>query len=117
MFFRIITKKEKKTIAEKAIFADTFLKRFKGLMFDKKMEGYDALVIKPCKSIHTCFMKYSIDVVFLNEKFQIVKIKRNMRPWKMTPFYFSSTQVVEFENGRIDQELKEGDELELICIN
>ena len=117
MFFKIIVKSNRRTVAEKAILADSFFKRLKGLMFEKKMDGHDALIIKPCNSIHTFFMNYSIDVIFLNQKLKIIKIKRKMQPWKISPVYFSATQVIELEGGRIDNRLKEGDELELICTN
>ena len=115
MFFRIRVKSNGRIIAEKALLADSFLQRFKGLMFSEKMEGCDALVLKPCVSIHTFFMKYSIDVIFLDKGLKVIKIKRNLKPWRMTPFYFLSDQVVELTGGCLDTKLKEGDELEVVC--
>ena len=117
MLYKVIMKSNGKEIAGRVIVANSFYKRFKGLMFEKKMDGYDALIIKPCKSVHTFFMKYSIDVIFLSKELKIVKIKRNLRPWRITPVYFLAEQVIEFESGRVDKNLREGDELELLCIN
>ena len=117
MFYKIIAKSDRREIAGKAILADSFFKRFKGLMFGKKMDGYDAIVIKPCKSIHTFFMRYSIDVIFLNKELKIIKINRNLRPWRITSVCLFAEQVIELESGRVDKNLKKGDELELICIN
>ena len=117
MFFRITVKSDGRMIAKKALLADSFFKRFKGLMFGEKMEGYDALVLKPCNSIHTFFMQYSIDVIFLDKELRIIKIKRNLQPWRITPMYFSSNQVVEFVGGHLDRNLKKGDELEVVCIS
>ncbi|MBN2793970.1 MAG: DUF192 domain-containing protein [Clostridia bacterium] len=60
---------------------DTFYKRFKGLMFKTSMnkEGY---LFRNCKSIHTCFMKFPIDVVGIDENFQVMEIHSKIVPWK-----------------------------------
>ena len=117
MFLKIITKKDEKVIAEKAILADSFLKRARGLMFSNSMDGFDALVIKPCKSVHTFFMNYPIDIIFLNNDFKIIAIEREMKPWRMTPIYFSATEVIELKGGHVDRGLRKGDELEILCTN
>ena len=117
MFFRIMAKTDRRIIAERALLADSFFKRFKGLMFNKKMEDHDALILKPCNSIHTFFMNYSIDAIFLDKDLKVVKIKKNLKPWRMTPVYFLSNQVIELAGGGVDENLKKGDELELVCIN
>ena len=117
MFVKIVVKSDKRVIAEKAMLADSFFKRLKGLMFSKKMDGYDALILNPCNSIHTFFMKYSIDVVFLNKESKIIKIKRGLRPWRTTPIYWFASQVIEFAVDCLDKKLQEGDELEFVCIN
>lgn len=64
----------------KVSIADTFFKRFRGFMFYK--EPYvDFLVIKPCNSIHMFFMKFSIDVLFVDKEGRVVAnffdLKRN----------------------------------------
>ena len=113
--FKIVVKSNGKTMAQKAVLAESFFQRLKGLMFSERMEGFDALVIKSCNSIHTFFMKYSIDVVFLNKELKIIKIKRGIQPWRITPMYFSATQAVEFQRGYVDESLKEGENLEFVC--
>ena len=117
MFFRIMAKSDRRVVAERALLANSFLKRFKGLMFNKKMKGYDAIMLKPCNSIHTFFMNYAIDAIFLDKKLKIIKIKRNLKPWRITPVYFYSASVIELEGGCLDKNVKKGDELELVCIN
>jgi uncharacterized protein len=52
--------------------ADTFIKRLTGFMF-KKEPHYEAIMIKPCNSIHTFFMKFQIDVLFVNEEMVVIK--------------------------------------------
>ena len=55
--------------------ADTFLKRFLGLMGRKKIPEGQGLLILPCNSIHMMFMRFSIDAVYIDENF-VVKIAR-----------------------------------------
>ncbi|MBT7608754.1 MAG: DUF192 domain-containing protein [Bacteriovoracaceae bacterium] len=104
-------------IAEKVKMADTIYLRTVGLMFSKSLDGFDCLWIRPCKSIHTCFMKYPIDVMFLDKKLKIVKIIKNIKPWRVTLMYFTATQCLEFSGGFLPGNLKIGDNLEAVCIN
>ena len=43
-------------------------------------------------------MNYSIDVVFLNKDYRVIKIMRNLRPWRMTGIYFKASQVLEIKS-------------------
>ena len=115
--YKIIGKKNNRVIAENAIVATTFFERAIGLMFSKHMDGFDGLIINPCKSIHTFFMNYPIDVLFLDERYKIVKIKRKIDPWRITPIYFRATQVVELYGGSLSLSVEEKEELEFICIS
>ena len=59
--------------------ADTYVKRLLGYMFRQKPH-HDAILIMPCNSIHTFFMKFNIDVLFLNEHMEVIKKIENLRP-------------------------------------
>lgn len=104
-------------VASSAKEASSMISRMKGLMFSKDMVGFDGLFIKPCNSIHTFFMNYPIDVIFLNKEMKVVKIKRNLLPWRMTRMYLSAHQVLELKGGTLDDRILEGDKLEVICTN
>ncbi|MBL6988632.1 MAG: DUF192 domain-containing protein [Bacteriovoracaceae bacterium] len=104
-------------IAQNVKIADKFMTRFIGLMFKKKMEGYDGLIIKTCNSVHTCFMYYKIDVIFLDSEFKIIKVLTNMSPWRMTLPYFGATQVLELPGGQFPPDATKGEKLEVVCIN
>ena len=72
---KFVCKEKKMILGEKIFIASTFLERLKGLMFDKKLgEDFDGMLIKQCNSIHTFFMNYNIDVLFLNKKLEVIKI-------------------------------------------
>ncbi len=97
--------------------ASSFYMRMKGLMFSQSLDNRGGLLIVPCNSIHTFFMKYNLDVIFFSEDNQVVKITRNLRPWRITPIYFKSFKVLEIMGGTLDDRIKEGDELDFICTN
>ena len=105
------------TIAKEALIADQFFSRLKGLMFSDDIKPHDALLITSCNSIHTCFMKYTIDVIFLSKDLRVVKILRNLKPWRMTLPRFGAKQVLEMKGGSLSHEVKVGDQLDRICIN
>jgi uncharacterized membrane protein (UPF0127 family) len=65
----------------KIVKADNFFSRFAGFMF-KKNPDY-ALLFEKCKSVHTFFMRFDLDIVFLDKKGQAIKSKKNVKPWRI----------------------------------
>jgi uncharacterized protein len=57
------------------------------------------LVIVPCSSIHTQFMRFPIDVLYVNKEDTIVGIDRHLRPWRIGRFYKRVRYVVELPAG------------------
>ncbi len=105
-----------KLISKKMKVASSFFERLVGLMFSNSMKGFDSLLITKCNSIHTFFMRYAIDVVFLNNKYEIIRTYYNLKPWRMTRLVFGATQVLELRAGDLPQDVKIGDRLD-ICIS
>ncbi len=95
--------------------ANTMFSRMKGLMFAKEMIG-DGIILDPANSIHNCFVRFPIDVIFMNNDFKIVKIIRSFKPWRFSWIYFKATKVLELPEGIIPIEVKEGDELEVLGV-
>jgi uncharacterized membrane protein (UPF0127 family) len=105
------------TIVERVKVAATPTTRMIGLMFKKKMEKGEGLLIRPCNSIHTFFMKFKIDVLFLDREYKVKKVIRQIKPWRMTRIYFSAYQVLEVEGGTLSPNIREEDQLEVVCTN
>jgi uncharacterized membrane protein (UPF0127 family) len=91
--------------------ANSFFDRLNGLMFTKKLEGFDGLLINPCNSIHTFFMLMSLDVIFLDRDLKIIKIIYDLKPWRLTWMYFKATQVLEMKAGTLQRDLVVGESL------
>lgn len=111
----MMLKIREKIISNKVKVADSLKDRLIGLMFLDDMIGFDSLLLKPCQSIHTFFMKYPIDVIFLDKNFNIIKVIKNMKPWRVSGFYFKASQVLELRAGSI-QELESLEGEEIVCI-
>lgn len=103
---------------KKVIVADTLKQRVVGLMFSQGLPAdAEGFLISPGNSIHTFFMNYSLDLIFLDKKFKVVKVIKNMKPWRMTLIYLRSFHVLEIKSGTINLSIKEGDQLEAVCLS
>lgn len=77
------------------------------------MDPDEGAWISPCDSIHTFFMMMSIDVVFLDESLVIVKLIRNMTPFRICLPVKHAASVLEGPVGMIQRSgLKKGAKLE-----
>ncbi|QFT88463.1 hypothetical protein FIU87_07400 [Bacillus sp. THAF10] len=90
---------EKKIILKSA---DTIFSRLMGLMFKKDLLD-EGLLITPCNSIHMFFMRFPIDVVFLDKNNCIVLCIRHFKPWRVSPIVKNSYSVLELPIGSIDE--------------
>ena len=81
--------------------ADTSFLRIKGLMFRKEIN--EGLLIKPCNSIHTFFMRKNIDVLYLDKRGEIIKIVHAMKPWKVGPLVLKAKAVIELPENTIKE--------------
>ncbi len=66
------------TLADRADIADTSATRNRGLLKHTGLAEGEGLWIVPCEGVHSFFMKFAIDVVFLNKKRQVTKLRPNM---------------------------------------
>lgn len=90
-------------IASKAQIAASMGQRMKGLLGRKGLAPDEALVLKPCSSIHTLFMRFPIDVLFLDKNVQIIRVIQNMPPYRLSPFVWASHLAIELPAGKISQ--------------
>lgn len=102
-----------KLLSKDILVAESLLSRMIGLMFKEKLIGAEGLMIDPCRSIHTFFMRYNLDIVFLSRDNRVIKIIRNLKPWRITWIYFRATKTLEMPAGRLPLDINIGDRLEV----
>lgn len=94
--------------------ATTHWQKFKGLMLVGSLGPDDGLLIENCRSIHCCFMKIAIDVVFLSADGHVVHLIRNMQPWRFSKYVRHAADVLECCAGTIEKcQWRMGDILEI----
>lgn len=101
--FKITNMSNGNIIAEQAAYADTFISRLRGLMFRNSFNKGEALVIVPCNSIHTFWMKFPIDVVFLSKENAVIYTIENFHPNKISSLLRKAHSVVELPAGTIKE--------------
>ena len=90
-------------IAQQARLASSLGQRMKGLLGQDSLSASEALILKPCSAIHTFFMRFSIDVLFLDKNMQIIRLFRNMPPNRLSPTIWGSKIAIELPAGKTSQ--------------
>ena len=90
-------------VADSARRADTFASRGRGLMFTSELPLGSGLVIEPCSSIHMFFMRYPLDVLFLDRERKVLFMYRGIKPWRMSRIVRGARTVVELPEGTIER--------------
>lgn len=88
-------------IADNVKVAQNFFTRSFGLLLRKSISDGEGLIIKPCCSIHTFFMKFPIDVLFIERNGKIEALYQNVQPWRILPIHLNSHFVIELASGTI----------------
>jgi uncharacterized protein len=104
---------ENKVLSKNIMIADNLWTRLIGLMFRQVPKDFEGLLIDPGRSIHTFFMRYPLDIVFFSRKGRVIKIFRNLAPWRMTWIYFRADIALEMPAGKLPIDIKEGMMLEV----
>ncbi len=99
-------------LAERAAVAHTPLQRMLGLLPRQRLETGEALVIPRCRSIHTCFMRFPIDAVFLRQG-TVVKVVQGMGAFRLAGARGADT-VIELPAGTVERlSVQAGNQLEM----
>jgi len=105
-------------LATEVELAITRAQRRKGLLGRERLDPSQALVIAPCFAIHTAFMRFPIDVVFVDDDGFAVRVVRDLPPWRIAVAPHAAS-VVEMPAGQLEaHDVQPGDRLYLAdCTN
>lgn len=117
LYYCLINVTKNNIVADKIIIADKFWIRMRGLMGRRDLEENEGLLLVPCNAVHMMFMRFPIDVIFLDKEFVVVKIIGNLKPWRTSPIVHKAFQTVELRYGTaVKKGINDGDKLSLIYI-
>jgi len=98
-------------LARAADVADTSAKRNTGLLKHERLEPGEGLWILPCSAVHTFFMKFPIDLVYLDKRRKVRKVRHAVPAWRMSACLLAHS-VLELPAGTAEQTgTAAGDEL------
>ena len=72
-----------RVVCERCAVADRPLSRLRGLLGRPALATGEGLLLRPAPSIHTWFMRFPIDAVFLDAELRVLRVRSEMRPWRM----------------------------------
>lgn len=99
----VINDSKNNIIADEVRIANTFWQRLVGLLGHNELKEDEGLIIKPCQMVHTFFMNFAIDLIFLDRSGQILELVENLKPNRISPFVIEAEQVIELASGIIQQ--------------
>jgi uncharacterized membrane protein (UPF0127 family) len=97
----IINQNRETSLATNGRLAITFWLRLRGLLGRKSLPEGEGLVLVGEKSIHTLFMQFPIDILYIDKNYQVIRIDENMVPYRLGPFVTQSAYVLEVPVGTI----------------
>jgi len=85
-----------------------------GLLGHSCLREGEGLWLEPCSSIHTFFMRFPIDAVFLAKNGRVVAVKARLAPWRVTRFHWRAKSVLELPPGDAERlQIRKGDQLNI----
>ncbi len=100
---RIVNKTRGTTIASGATAARTFWHRLVGLLGHRLLAPGEGLLIEPCRSVHTAFMRFAIDVVYIDRALRVVKVVHDLKPYRVSAALLNAHAVIELPSGTVTQ--------------
>ncbi len=100
-------------VCARCVFADRPLARMRGLMGRARLDRGHGLLLTPAPSIHTFFMRFAIDAVFLDADLRVLDVASGLRPWRVA-WRRGARTVLELPAGEAARRgVKAGDRLEV----
>jgi uncharacterized protein len=110
---RTVLRADETPVCERCGVAETPLTRLRGLLGRERLRADEGLLIRPTSAIHTCFMRFPIDAVFLDRNLVVVGVVPELRPWRVAARRRAKA-VLELAAGEsLRRGIRLGDRLEL----
>ena len=82
--------------------ADSPLTGIVGLLGERDLPTGDGLLIVPCQGVHTLGMLFAIDIVVLDGEWNVIGIRRELRPFRLTRVFWKAAAVLELRAGMVE---------------
>ena len=99
-------------VATRLLLARTPAARMRGLI-GRPLDVGEALLLCPCRQVHTFWMRYAIDAVFCDRHLNVVHVVREMHPRRVSTVRWDASCVIELEAGAANA-VRVGDGLRIV---
>jgi uncharacterized membrane protein (UPF0127 family) len=100
-------------VCEHCALADSPLTRLRGLLGRRRLDPSHGILIRPAPAIHTWFMRFAIDAVFLDGDLNVLSVRPGLRPWRVAG-HRGARAVLELAAGEAERRsICPGDRLEV----
>lgn len=107
----ILNASDCRTVCERAIVADRPLARMRGLLGRAELPPGEGLLLRPAPSIHTAFMRFEIDALFLDRELRVLRVVPRLGPWRAAAKR-RARSVLELASGEAERlGIRVGDQL------
>jgi uncharacterized protein len=106
---RLIRHSDGEVLLPRIELATTFWSRFVGLQFRQSLTPDQGLFLEPCSSLHSCFMRFPIDVIMLDCENRVLKVRRRLPPWRAMICVAGTVAIIETAVNAL--ELSPGEQL------
>ncbi len=109
---QILNKTRETTLMVHGFVANNFWLRLKGLLGKKSLQMGEGLILVNEKSIHTLFMNFAIDVIYVNKDYEVIRTDVNMVPYRLGSYVREAKYILEMPVGVIEDSATQiGDQL------
>ncbi len=96
---KLVNRTLDRVVCQRLELARNVWSRTRGLLGRAPLAEGEGLLIEPCQSVHMFFMRYAIDVVFLDREYRVVALRPGLRPWRVTRYYRDAHSALELPAG------------------
>lgn len=98
---RVTNSRNGNVLAEDCMVASSIVARTVGLLGRSSLPAEEGLLIRPCSGMHTFFMRFPIDVLFLDAGGRVLRAYAALRPWRATALVRGAKQALGLPAGTI----------------
>jgi hypothetical protein len=98
---QVTVRVDERVVCERCVVADSPWARMRGLLGRSELPRGEGIYLRPAGSIHTFFMRFPIDVVFVDGDGVVVGVERALKPWR-TAWRKGAKAVLELAAGEAD---------------
>ena len=99
---RLINQTKNTILAQDVFIANTPFKRIKGLLGRKVFLSGQAIILEPCNSVHTFFMRFPIDILFVDKNYKVIEAIPKLNPNRISRIYWHSNRAIELPAERLN---------------